>query len=97
MMKIKEVYNNLSKQGQYACIASLVMLVNVFLTILHLSKKEKVISTVISLLFLYMLTSLVNVYLVNCLVKGKCELFAWYGVYSLFVVQLLALYKVLIN
>ena len=94
-MNLKKTYDDLSKQGKYVCIASLVTLLNVMLTALHLSSKNKTLATLVSLLATYLLTSLVNIYLVNCMVKGKCEFIAWYSVYSLFIVQILVFIKII--
>ena len=94
-IKLSEEYHNLSKQAKYVLISSSTMLV--LSTLLLLSKKNKIPSNVVFLLLKYLLTIVVNVYLVNCMIKGKCEKFAWYSVFVLFIGQFAVLLTILKN
>ncbi len=73
MNSLKNIYNNLSRQGKWAWWVAVIMILNSAISMLLLPKHLAIFPFILTLVIVGPLL----VYQINCLVVGKCNIYAW--------------------
>lgn len=87
-----DIYKNLSTQGKWALWSSIIMLLNLIISVVLL--KKHIIA--LPLILLVCVSAPLFVYKVDCLIKGNCKLYAWAFVASSLFSQLTQLIVLII-
>jgi hypothetical protein len=69
-----EFTSNIAPQTKVAIIGFILIL---FAKILYMIQNTKSAKTFIPILFIYLITAALSLYVINCTVVGKCYIYAW--------------------
>jgi hypothetical protein len=93
-VNLKKTYNNLSTQAKAVFFVGCFTLCLLFLMLFFQPENDKNFKLVVlNIIFITILMIFFNIYKIDCLIKGGCNVLGWFFVYLALIADLTALYK----